>query len=55
MNISNVISKQMTKSGGKVKIVKVPDNKRPTAETLKKLDNEVAAQVKANKVVIHYL
>ena len=55
MSISKAISKQMNKSCGKVKIVKVPDSKKPTAETLKKLDREVAAQVNANKTIIHYL
>ena len=46
-----MISKQMNKSAGQVKIVKVPASKRPTVESLKKLDREIAAQVSANKAM----
>lgn len=51
MKISRMISKQMNKSAGQVKIVKVPASKRPTAVSLKKLDREIAAQVNANKAM----
>lgn len=50
-NISRMISKQMRKSGGQVTIVKVPDSKRPTATSLKKLYREIAAQVSANEAI----
>ena len=51
MKINRMISKQMSKSAGHVKIVKVPASKRPTAASLKKLDREIAAQVNANKAM----
>lgn len=51
MKINRMISKQMSKSAGQVKIVKVPAIKRPTAASLKKLDREIAAQVNANKAM----
>lgn len=51
MKISRMISKQMNKSAGQVKIVKVPASKRPTAVSLKKLDREIAVQVNANKAM----
>lgn len=51
MNISRMISKQMNKSAGQVKIVKVPVSKRPSVESLKKLDREIAAQVSANEAM----
>ena len=51
MNISRMIEKEMDKSGGRVRIVKVPASKRPTAESLKKLDREIAAQVSANEAM----
>lgn len=51
MKINRMISKQMSKSAGQVKIVKVPASKRPTAASLKKLDREIAAQVSANNAM----
>lgn len=51
MKINRMISKQMSKSAGQVTIVKVPDSKRPTAASLKKLDREIAAQVSANEAM----
>ena len=41
----------MNNSAGHVKIVKVPDSKRPTAASLRKLDREIAAQVSENEAM----
>ncbi|MCD8015751.1 MAG: hypothetical protein LUG99_21825 [Lachnospiraceae bacterium] len=41
----------MKKSGGHVKMVSVPKNKRPTAVSIKKLDREIAVQVSANRAM----
>ena len=48
MKISEIIKKEMAKSGGSARVVKVPPERRPTAESLKKLDTEISAQIKAN-------
>ena len=34
-----------------IKIVKVPPEKRPTAESLRKLDREIKAQLNANEAI----
>lgn len=41
----------MSNSGGRVRIVKVPDSKRPTVTSLRKLDREIAAQVSENEAM----
>lgn len=51
MKISKVIEKEMQKSGGQVKVVKVPVSKRPTASALTKLEREIASQVNANEAM----
>ncbi len=51
MNISRIIAKEMEKSAGKVRIVKVPSNRKPTAESLLKLEREISAQISANEVM----
>lgn len=51
MKISRMIAREMEKSNGKIRIVKVPESKRPTAASLKELDREIAAQVSANEAM----
>lgn len=51
MSINVVIKKEMEKSGGKVRIVKIPKEKRGTLENLAKLDQEIKTQVDANKAM----
>lgn len=51
MSISKVLAKEMNKSGGKARVVKVPANRRPTAESLRKLEREIAAQINSNEVM----
>jgi len=51
MSISSILSKEMNKSGGSAKLVKVPANRRPTAESLKNLEQEISAQISANEVM----
>ena len=41
------------KSNGKMRIVKVPPEKRPTAESLEKLEREIGAQIDANRAMEH--
>ena len=38
MSISRILKKVAEKSNGKMRIVKVPPEKRPTAESLEKLE-----------------
>ena len=51
MRISKVIEKEMQKSGGRVRVVKVPVSKRPTASALETLEREIASQVSANEAM----
>lgn len=53
MNIQSIIEHEMQKSGGTVKIIKVPSHMKLTAESLNKLDREISAQVKANEAMRH--
>lgn len=52
-NISKVIRREMAKSGGKIRVVKVPKERRPTAESLRKLDMEINSQIAANEAMRH--
>ncbi len=51
MNIRKILSKEMSKSGGSARLVKVPANRRPTAETLEKFEREISAQISANEAM----
>lgn len=51
MSIINVLKKEAEKSGGKMRVVKVPPERRPTAESLAKLEAEISAQISANEVM----
>ena len=53
MNIDKIIKKLAEKSDGKIHIVKIPPEERPTAESLKKLDMEIKAQIDANRAMEH--
>ena len=54
MNLtSRILHKIAEESDGKMKIVKVPPDKRPTAESLAKLEREINAQVEANRAMEH--
>lgn len=48
MNLRNILLREMEKSGGSAKLTKVPANRRPTAASLRKLDKEIAFQIRAN-------
>lgn len=52
MNINRVIQREMEKSNGKVRIVKVPKEKRPTEKSLNELEREIKAQIDANKAMM---
>lgn len=51
MRISRVIEREMQKSGGRVRVVKVPTSRRPTVAALTKLEREIASQVSANEAM----
>lgn len=46
MRLRDILAKEMNKSGGSAKLVKVPDNRRPTTASLQKLDQEIISQIK---------
>ena len=43
--IANILKKEMEKSNGAARLVKVPLERRPDAESLLKLGHEIAVQV----------
>ena len=49
MSIIDVLEKEVEKSGGKVRVVKVPPERPPTAESLSKLETEISAQIRVNE------
>lgn len=49
MSIIDVLKKEAEKSGGKVRVVKAPPERRPTAESLAKLEAEISAQIRVNE------
>lgn len=51
--ISKVLHRIAEESNGKMRIVKVPPERRPTAESLKKLDREIKAQTNALSTMEH--
>lgn len=50
-NIRRVLSKEMAKSGGSAMLVRVPNDRRPTTESLTNLEREISAQINANEAM----
>ena len=48
-SMCTIIKKEMEKSNGTARLVKVPKNMRPTAETLEQLEREISAQIETNR------
>lgn len=48
---SKILHKLAKTSDGKMRIVKVPPEKRPTAESLKKLDTEIRSALNTNRAM----
>lgn len=48
MSIRSVLARELSRSNGKAKLVKIPEHMRPTAESLKHYSDEVHAQIIAN-------
>ena len=46
-----IICKFAENSNGAIKIVKIPEEKRPTAEDLRKLETEIKAHIDANEAM----
>ena len=46
--LDRMIRRLAEESNGKIRIVEVPPERRPTAESLAKLDREIKAQIDAN-------
>ncbi len=51
MNLRRIIRKEMAKSNGAARVVKVPQKCRPTQESLRELETEIAAQLNRNDVM----
>ena len=51
--VNRMIRRAAEESNGKIRIVEVPPEKRPTAESLKKLDREINARPDANEAMCH--
>lgn len=52
MNINRIIENEMKKSNGKVRIVKVPKEKKPKVEDLIKIEKEIKAHLDANEAMM---
>ena len=50
MSLISVLSKELARSNGKAKLVKVPKHMKPTLESLKQFENEVSAQIESNNL-----
>lgn len=51
MKAELALEQQMLKSNGSAKVVKVPKHMRPTRESLKNLETEIASQIEANEIM----
>lgn len=51
MSVRRVMAKEMAKSNGSARMVKVPADRRPTVDSLRKLEREISAQVNANEIM----
>lgn len=51
--IRRMFERLAKESNGKIRIVEVPPEKRPTAESLAKLEREIKAQIDANDAMRH--
>lgn len=51
MNMSKVLKGALERNGGGAELVRVPNDRRPTAEGLRKLEREISAQITANEVM----
>jgi len=50
-DIAKIMKKEMEKSNGHARMVKVPLERRPTADSMKKMQREVQAQLDANRAM----
>lgn len=50
MSLISVLSKELARSNGRAKLVKVPKHMKPTLESLKQFENEVSAQIESNNL-----
>lgn len=48
MSVRNVLARELARSGGSARLVKIPEDKRPTAESLENLRREIGAQLRQN-------
>lgn len=51
MNLKAIMKKEMLKSGGTATVVDVPADRKPTAESLRQLREEIASQISANEAM----
>lgn len=51
--VNRMIRRAAEESNGKIRIVRVPPEKRPTAKSLKNLDREINARLDANDAMSH--
>lgn len=51
MSIRDVLAREMGKGNGTVRLVKVPRSKRPTAESLRELEDEISSHISANEAM----
>lgn len=51
MSVSSVVKREVAQSRGKIKLVSIPVQDRPTFESIQKLEGKIASQITANEVM----
>ena len=50
-SVRKIIAKEMDKSAGKAKMVKVPPERKPTTESAERLEREIESQLIDNEIM----
>lgn len=51
MDWNNIMIRELNRAGTGAKLVRVPDSRRATADSLVKLDNQIAYGISENKIM----
>lgn len=53
MKLSAILKKEIERSNGALVVKRVPESKQPSFESLRRADEMIAAQVKANDAILY--
>jgi len=51
LNLKDIMAKEMQKDGSSARVIDVPNDRRPTADSLRRLQEEISSQVSANEAM----